>query len=79
MRPTTLRVNRAPLRQTAFVHLPAGAVKARGWLRDQLRVQADGITSYLWSALPCTSADANPPYHQEGVVSLALVLATIRG
>ncbi len=38
-------VNREPLRQTAFVHLPAGAVKARGWLRDQLRVEADGLTS----------------------------------
>ena len=39
-------VNREPLRQTAFVHLPPGAVKARGWLRDQLRVEADGLTSY---------------------------------
>ena len=45
-------VNREPLRQTAFVHLPAGSVKARGWLRDQLRVQADGITSYLWTHCP---------------------------
>ena len=67
-------VNRAPLGQTAFVHLPVGAVKARGWLHDQLRVQADGLTSYLWSAMPCRSVDANPPYHQEGVVALALVL-----
>ena len=67
-------VNRAPLRQTAYVHLPPGAVKPNGWLRDQLRVQADGQTSYLWSAFSCASADANPPYHQEGVVALALVL-----
>jgi hypothetical protein len=67
-------VNREPLRQTAFVHLPPGAVKARGWLRDQLRIEADGLASYLWSALSCASADANPPYHQEGVVALALVL-----
>jgi hypothetical protein len=67
-------VNREPLLQTAFVHLPAGTVKARGWLRDQLRVEADGLTSYLWSAFSCASADANPPYHQEGVVALALVL-----
>jgi hypothetical protein len=67
-------VNRAPLKQTAFVHLPPGAVKARGWLNDQLRVQADGLTSYLWSAFDCASGDANPPYHQEGIVALALVL-----
>ena len=56
------------------MHLPAGAVKAGGWLRDQLRVEADGIASYLWSAFSCSSNDANPPYHQEGVVALALVL-----
>jgi hypothetical protein len=67
-------VNREPLQQTAFVHLPPGAVRPRGWLADQLRVRADGQTSYLWSAFACASADANPPYHQEGVVTLALVL-----
>jgi hypothetical protein len=37
-------VNREPLRQTAFIHLPAGAVRAQGWLREQMRVEADGIT-----------------------------------
>ena len=67
-------VNRVPLQQTAYVHLPPGAVRARGWLEDQLRIQADGVTSYLWSAFAYPFSDSNPPYHQEGVVSLALVL-----
>ncbi len=64
-------VNRRPLKQTAFVHLPLGAVKPRGWLRDQLQVQADALTSYVYSAFEVPSRDGNPPYHQEGVVALA--------
>lgn len=67
-------VNRAPLQQSAYVHLPPGAVKARGWLGDQLRLQADGVGSYLWSAFVYPFGDSNPQYHQEGLVSLALVL-----
>jgi len=70
--------NRSPLKQTAYVHLPLGAVQPRGWLRDQLQVQADGLTSYLWSAFSFTANDANPPYHQEGVVALAYVLKAPR-
>jgi hypothetical protein len=67
-------VNRVPLKQTAYVHLPLGTVKARGWLKDQLRLQADGVTSYLWSAFFSPAEDSNPAYHQEGVVALALAL-----
>ena len=67
--------NQAPLKQTAYAHLPPGAVRAKGWLEDQLRLQADGLTSYLWSAFVYPFGDSNPQYHQEGVVSLALVLS----
>lgn len=66
--------NRAPLGQTAYVHLPLGAVQPRGWLHDQLQVQANGLTSYLWSSYFFTPDDANPCYHQEGVVALAFEL-----
>ncbi|MGD0896580.1 MAG: beta-L-arabinofuranosidase domain-containing protein [Thermoguttaceae bacterium] len=71
-------VSRPPLKQTRFVHLPLGAVKPRGWLRNQLQAQADGLTSYVYSAFSAPSNDGNPPYHQEGIVALAYTLGDER-
>ena len=45
--------NRAPLREKPFVKLPLGAIRAEGWLRDQLQRQADGLTGHLDSVYPC--------------------------
>lgn len=67
-------VNRSPLKQTAFVHLPLGAVKPRGWLKDQLRNQADGLSGYVYSAFNTTAENGNAPYFQEGLVALAYTL-----
>jgi hypothetical protein len=39
--------NRAPLLPTKYVKLPLGAARPAGWLRDQLKVQANGLTSHL--------------------------------
>ena len=39
--------NRAPLAPTQFAELPIGAIKAEGWLHDQLVRQAEGFTGHL--------------------------------
>lgn len=46
--PNTLYVtNRPPLLPSPLVKLPIGAVKARGWLQTQLKLEADGFTGRL--------------------------------
>lgn len=45
-------VSRAPLAPQAFYLLPAGTVRAAGWLRQQLEIQAAGLSGHLDDALP---------------------------
>ena len=77
--------NRPPLRPQAFTPLPLGAVRPRGWLLAQCRIQANGLTGHLEEFWP----DLGPknmwlggdsegwergPYYLDGLVPLAHVL-----
>ncbi|HSZ57846.1 MAG TPA: beta-L-arabinofuranosidase domain-containing protein [Tepidisphaeraceae bacterium] len=39
--------DRQPLRPSAFVKLPIGSITPRGWLRNELLLEADGMTGHL--------------------------------
>jgi uncharacterized protein len=83
--PATVVLNRAPLSPGTFEFLPLGSIEPRGWLRTQLRIQADGLSGHLDE----TWADVGPnsgwlggsgeswergPYFLDGLVPLAWLL-----
>ena len=78
--------NRAPLGEKPFIKLPLGAIRAEGWLRDQLQRQADGLTGHLDSVYPQVMGPRNGwlggdgdvwergPYWIDGLLPLAYIL-----
>ena len=73
------------LRPTAYLSLPPGAVRPRGWLRDQLEVQASGLSGQIeaiWDDLGPRSGwrggDGESwergPYYLDGLIPLAHAL-----
>ena len=77
--------NRDPLARTAFIPLPLGAVKPRGWLKRQLGIQAEGQTGHLdefWGSLGPDSgwlggtgeSWERGPYFMDGLIPLAYLL-----
>ena len=77
--------NREPLVSSALIPLPLGAVKPAGWLKDQLTVQANGLTGHLdefwpslkdsaWKGSENGEAWERGPYYLDGLVPLAYVL-----
>ncbi len=83
-KPSVIR-NRAPLAPNAFYPLPLGSIRPRGWLFQQLRIQANGLGGHLDE----TWADVGPnsgwlggtgeswergPYFLDGLIPLAYLL-----
>ena len=86
---STYPVSRPPLVQTRFAALPLGAVKPAGWLKDQLTIQADGLTGHLdefwpdlvhsrWKGSPTGEGWERGPYYLDGLVPLAYLLEDAR-
>jgi uncharacterized protein len=78
-------VNRTPVGPNCFYRLPLGAIRPKGWLLDQLRIQGQGLTGHLdefWSDVGPQSGwlggDGESwergPYFLDGLLPLAHLL-----
>ena len=80
-----LPVNRAPLLPARFRYFPTGVVRPAGWLKDQLTIQARGLTGHLDEIWPDVGNNSGwlggdgeswerGPYFCDGLVPLAYLL-----
>jgi hypothetical protein len=86
---TPLPENKPPLQPAFHLGLPVGAVLPRGWLSNQLRIQADGVTGHLdeyWADVgqQCGWLGGKgddwerAPYYCDGLIPLAYILDDAR-
>ena len=78
--------NRAPLAELPYLELPLGTIKATGWLEEQLKRMASGMTGNLDSIYPEVVGERNGwlggdgdgwergPYWIDGLLPLAYIL-----
>jgi hypothetical protein len=78
--------NRHPLCPNVLAELPPGSIRARGWLHEQLRLSASGLTGRLMDIWPDVGTDSGwlggggerwerGPYYVRGLLALAQALA----
>ena len=74
--------NRAPLTANNLAELPLGAIKPEGWLKDQLRTQAEGLSGHLFEVWEDVGENCGwlggdgdswerAPYYLDGLIPLA--------
>src|SRR5262249_2326323 len=77
--------NRPPLAPNAMSLLPLTSIKPKGWLRRQLKIQADGLTGHLDEFWPDVGPNSGwlggageawerGPYYLDGLLPLAYLL-----
>lgn len=77
--------NRAPLAENAFYILPLGTVRPTGWLLDQMKIQANGLSGHLDETWPDVGSNSGwlggtgeswerGPYYLDGLIPLAYLL-----
>jgi uncharacterized protein len=77
--------NRQPLADSAFYPLPLGSIRPTGWLRQQLQIQANGLSGHLDETWPDVGPNSGwlggtgeawerGPYFLDGLIPLAYLL-----
>lgn len=79
--------NRAPLTKNRLAPLPLGAIKPEGWLKEQLKTQAAGLTDKLYDSWPTVGENSTwlggdgqsdgpelAPYYLDGLLPTAYLL-----
>ncbi|MGA7524810.1 MAG: beta-L-arabinofuranosidase domain-containing protein [Acidobacteriaceae bacterium] len=80
--PQAVIKDRAPLTPGAFFFLPLGSIRPRGWLQNQLRIQASGLSGHLYEIWPDVGPNSGwlggtgeswerGPYYLNGLLPLA--------
>ena len=83
--PSSVVKDRQPLASSTFFSLPLGSIRPRGWLLEQLRIQANGLSGHLgevWNDVGSNSgwlggsgeSWERGPYYLDGLLPLAYLL-----